>query len=294
MNEADSIELTEASEPGFFRRAINRVNRVIRREEARPEEVGIETSFEDVDYEELIFAYHPAVLSLHGADGDPKLPDDLIPICRLKHSEHVNPETLDVIKGFSENQVGIKIFSAVPADQTVTLLRDAGGEEEFGISLESSSGSEMSRMSPEELADTVKQKTIFGELNPLQSGKVVEELRGQGDIVAVLGDGVSDVPALRQADVAIAFRSSSQAVKSVAYMILLEDSPLALQRVLDKGQRIVSGLLDILKLSLTQVIYLVLLILAIRVLAIGFPYKSAQGSIIVILTITIPSIAISL
>jgi cation-transporting ATPase E len=73
----------------------------------------------------------------------------------------------------------------------------------------------------------------------------------------------------------------------------LEESPAALQRVLDKGQRIVTGLLDILKIYLAQVIYLALLILAVRIVSIGFPYSAAQGSAIAVFTLTIPAVGLT-
>jgi magnesium-transporting ATPase (P-type) len=99
---------------------------------------------------------------------------------------------------------------------------------------------------------------------------------------------------MRQANLAIARRSSSQAALSTAEILLLEDSPQVLQAVLYRGQRIVNGLLDILKLSLTQVTYLTLLILAVTLLTIGFPYQAKQGGLVNVLTVTLPAIGLSL
>jgi cation-transporting ATPase E len=105
---------------------------------------------------------------------------------------------------------------------------------------------------------------------------------------------MSDLAALRQANLAITMQSSTQAALSVADIVLLKDSPNVLSDVLYKGQRIVNGLLDVLKLQLSQVFYLALLIVAIRLVASGFPYVSMQGTVIVIVTITLPSIGLSL
>jgi magnesium-transporting ATPase (P-type) len=80
----------------------------------------------------------------------------------------------------------------------------------------------------------------------------------------------------------------------VADIVLLQDSPKILLDILNKGQRIVNGLLDVLRLYLTQVLYLTLLIVATMLIARGFPYSSKQGSIIAIVTLTLPSIALSL
>ena len=73
----------------------------------------------------------------------------------------------------------------------------------------------------------------------------LDALRARGESVAVVGDGVKDLPAMQQANLAITRHSSSPAALSVADIVLLEDSSQALLRVLDKGQRIANGLLDI-------------------------------------------------
>jgi cation-transporting ATPase E len=80
----------------------------------------------------------------------------------------------------------------------------------------------------------------------------------------------------------------------VANIILLQDSPKVLLDVLKKGQRIVNGLLDVLKLYLVQMLYLALLILLIGIFSRGYPYASKQGTIISIVTVSIPAAALSL
>jgi cation-transporting ATPase E len=109
-----------------------------------------------------------------------------------------------------------------------------------------------------------------------------------------VGDGVADLPALQQANLAIARRMSTQAVLGVADIVLLGNSPQTLLQVLRKGQRIVHGLLDVLKLNLTQVLYLAFLLVAIQVVSTGYPYAGAQGTAIVVITVTIPSVALTL
>jgi magnesium-transporting ATPase (P-type) len=122
----------------------------------------------------------------------------------------------------------------------------------------------------------------------------VAALRDAGESVAVVGDAVADLPALRQANLAVSRKSSTQAALSVSDMVLLEDSPAVLSVVLQKGQRIVNGLMDVLRLNLTQVVYLALLIVSIRLLAYGFPYRSGQGTVITIATVALPSLGLSL
>jgi cation-transporting ATPase E len=80
----------------------------------------------------------------------------------------------------------------------------------------------------------------------------------------------------------------------VADIVLLQDSAKVLLDVLDKGQRIVNGLLDVLRLYLTQMLYLTIMIVALRTIAGGFPYISKQGTVIAVLTISLPAVGLSL
>jgi magnesium-transporting ATPase (P-type) len=286
---------TPSEEPtprkGLFRRFASRVSRTLRREEETPED---EKAPEEQKIQEtvLLFAYKPELVPLHAEDGTPQLPGSLIPVCHLSYTERVRPETVETIEAFADAGVAIKILSSGAPDRTVTLLRQAGIDDE--TSLDTLSGFELAGMSPEARTLAAQENTIFGHLTPEQEAQVVEILRDGGQSVAVVGDGVNDVPAMRQANLAIARRSSSQAALSAAEILLLEDSPQVLQQVLYRGQRIVNGLLDILKLSLTQVFYLTLLILAVTLLTIGFPYQAKQGGLINVLTVTLPAIGLSL
>jgi magnesium-transporting ATPase (P-type) len=96
---------------------------------------------------------------------------------------------------------------------------------------------------------------------------------------------------LQQANLAIARQASTQAALGVADVVMMGSSPQALLQVLEKGQRIVHGLLDVLKLNLAQIFCLALLIAAIQVVSFGFPYASAQGAAIAAITVTLPSVA---
>lgn len=282
----------QGSKPNIFRRIAGRVNGLIRREDTAEQEpeAAEEINSEEV---ELVFAYSPEIQPLVNADGTQILPKGLIPLCSLRYSEQVNPDAVEILKKFSQDGVSVKVFSADAAEKSAQMLRAAGWSAGENRSDGLISGSELGRLSREEYLQACVDNQFFGQLTPLQVGDVVDALRQSGLYVAVLGDGVSDVPAMRQADLTIAMHSSNQAARSVADIILLEDSPGVLQSVLDKGQRIVNGLMDVLKLYITQVIYLTVLILAVQIVAYGFPYKSAQGGVISFLTITLPSLGLS-
>jgi cation-transporting ATPase E len=145
-----------------------------------------------------------------------------------------------------------------------------------------------------QFARAAEEHTVFGQLSSAQAGRLVHALREAGQSVAVVGDRANDLVAMEQASLAIARRSSTQAALRMADIVLLEDSPGVLTDVLDKGQRIANSLLDVLKLYLTQVSYLALLMVVCILAAIGLPLTSVQSSMIVIFTVTIPSVGLSL
>jgi magnesium-transporting ATPase (P-type) len=290
---SDAVLEDEAPKQNLFRRAMSRVRSILPHREPKPEEAAVE---EQPEGEEtvLLFAYHPNLAPLHGADGLPQVPGRLIPLCTLRYTERVRPEAIETIRAFAATGVRIKIFAAGAPDQITASLRQAGLGAGDGQSVDVISGEELASLDRDQLLEAVDEKTVFGHISPEQARQVVKALRERGQTVAVVGDGVNDVPAMRQANLAIARHSSSQVALSVADIILLKDSPKVLLDVLGKGQRIVNGLLDVLKLYLTQMIYLTLLILAIRLFAQGFPYASKQSTIISVVTVSIPAAGLSL
>jgi magnesium-transporting ATPase (P-type) len=284
-------------QPGLFRRIGSRFGRLLGRGEPAEEEKDASEKAVPEHETVLAFAYRPDIAPLHDAAGEPHLPPGLIPLCTLRYTQRVRPEAVETIKVFSRTGVGIKVFASGPPEQTATMLRQAGmGAVGSGTDSEvgTISGKELDELDQEQFSTAAAENTVFGDLSPEQAGQVVAALRHGGESVAVIGDAVADLPAMRQANLAVSRKSSTQAALSVSDIVLLEDSPAVLSVVLQKGQKIVNGLMDVLRLNLTQVLYLALLIVAIRLLAYGFPYRSGQGTVITIATIALPSLGLSL
>ncbi len=239
-------------------------------------------------------AYCPDLVPLHTDGGIPSLPEGLLPLCQLRYSEQVRPEAIETVRAFSQSGVEMKVFTSDAPERALAVLRQAGLSRDDGTPLRAVSGPELATLDREQFERAAVENTIFGSMSPRLEGQVVDSLRAQGEAVAVVGDGVNDLLAMQQATLSITRRSSSPAALSVADIILLEESPQALLRVLNKGQRIANGLLDILKLYLNQIGYLALLILVIWGAGLGFPYLSKQGSLITLVSVILPSLALSL
>jgi cation-transporting P-type ATPase E len=153
-------------------------------------------------------------------------------------------------------------------------------------------GEDLAGMDSAHLAQAAEEHTIFGRITPQQKARLVQALRERGHTVAMIGDGVNDVLALKQANLGIAMQSGSAATRGVADIVLLEDSFAALPQVFREGQRIRQGMQTILKLFLTRVLYMMFLLVAILIVD-GFPFVPRQNAILTLLTEGIPALALA-
>ncbi len=286
----DEQRKEEKAKPNFFRKISGQMGSLLHRDEDVPEPENEEELA--TPKEIFTFAYLPETSALDLEHGQPQPPDNLIPLCKLSYSQKIHPEAVETIKAFIETGVRIKVFTPRSPEKTLAIMEKAGLGKD-AKSLKVVTGAELAKMNEAELAQAANESVVFGNLAPEQTGWIVKALRKQGEAVAVVGDKVTDLPAMREANLSIARQSSSQAALSFADIILVDESPKTLQVVLEKGQFIANGLLDILKLNLTQVLYLALLIIGIRLGASGFPYQAEQGALINGLTLAIPSMALT-
>jgi magnesium-transporting ATPase (P-type) len=290
--ETDSGTEPEVEKQGFFQRVASRASGLVARQ---GQEEGEEKGKEEATTEEarLLLAYTPDLVPLSDEQGMALLPAGLIPLCTVRYAERIRPEAIEAMRGFHDTGVAPKVFTGGPPERTAEVLRKAGLGPDPEFNLATITGEAWSKLGRDEKVDAAARHAIFGQMSPYQAADVVKALRAGGDPVAVVGDGISDLPALRQASLPISQKSSTQAALSASDMVLTGDSPIDLLAVLGKGQRIVNGLLDVLKLNLTQVFYLAFLIIAIRVFATGFPYQSAQGTAITVTTVVLPSLGLT-
>jgi magnesium-transporting ATPase (P-type) len=290
--EGQGPEDDQGHEP-FFRRWAKRVGSRLRRSAREPEQP--ETPEAEAGQEAvLLFAYYPQAVPLHDAGGNVQLPEGLIPLCELRYAQRLRPEAVEIVRAFSRTGVAIKVFASGEPGQMVTLFQQAGLQSEEQEQVAGTiSGDDLEQLPKAEWVRAAADNAIFGYVTPVQAGGLVRALRAGGESVAVVGDSVTDLPALQQATLAISRQTSTQAALGVADIVMMGSSPRTLLKVLHRGQGIVHGLLDVLKLNLTRVFSLALLIAAIQLLSAGFPYASAQGTAIAVITVALPSVGLS-
>jgi cation-transporting P-type ATPase E len=237
----------------------------------------------------LLFAYRPEVTPLYRDDEQPQLPSNLIPMGVVSFSDELRPEAESTLKGFAQAGINLKIISGDNPHTVAALAKQAGLSGDVHVV----SGTELDRMSAAEFAETAEASTIFGRITPQQKERLVDTLRARGHYVAMIGDGVNDVLSLKKAQIGIAMQSGSQATRGVADIVLLNDSFAALPPAFQEGQRIVNGMLDIMRLFLSRVVYQTLIIIAVAIIGAGFPITPVHQSLLSLFTVGIPTLALA-
>lgn len=136
--------------------------------------------------------------------------------------------------------------------------------------------------------------TVFGRVTPEQKRKLVHALQKQGHTVAMTGDGVNDVLALKDADCGIAMASGAQAASQVAQLVLLDSDFAALPNVVAEGRRVINNIQRSASLFLVKNIFSLLLSLVTLCLPLAYPFQPLQLSLISAVTIGLPSFVLAL
>jgi cation-transporting ATPase E len=241
----------------------------------------------------LLFVAHTGVASLYDTDDEPRLPAGLIPLCLLNFTDELRPEASDTLQGFVKAGIQLKFISGDNPDTVSALVRQAGlVTEERSIRVVS--GLDLIELDEVGFATAVARTTVFGRITPRQKEQIIKALREQGHYVAMTGDGVNDVLALKQANLGIAMCDGSQAARNVADIVLLDNSFGVLPEAFLEGQRIMSGMEDILRLYLSRILILGVLIAAIGFVGAGFPFTPRQNAIVSVMCLSLPCLCLAL
>jgi cation-transporting ATPase E len=236
----------------------------------------------------LLFARYPKIVPLHDDKGDPKLPEGIVPIGLIAFSDELRPEAQSTIDGFKAAGIRLKVISGDNPHTVAALAKQAG----FGEDVRVVSGLDLEKLDDVEFASTADEASIFGRITPQQKEELVRALRAKGHYVAMIGDGVNDVLSLKQANVGISMQSGSQATRGVADLVLLNDSFAVLPSAFQEGQRIINGMHDVVRLLLARTLYVIFLIVGAAVMQLPFPITPKYNSILAVLTVGIPTVAL--
>ena len=200
--------------------------------------------------------------------------------------DEIRKEAKDTLKFFKEQGVIVKIISG---DNYKTVCEIANK-----VGLKNLNGVDCTDLDDSNLTDIVKNNDIFGRVTPMMKKKLVQALKKAGYTVAMTGDGVNDVLALREADCSVAMASGSDAAKSVSQLVLLDSNFASMPKIVAEGRRNINNIERSASLLLVKTIYTIFLILTCIITASKYFFVPIQLTLITTCTIGIPSFILAL
>ena len=203
-------------------------------------------------------------------------------------AERLRPEAADTVAFFRREGVELKVLSGDAPETVGAIARDLGIEVRGIVS-----GLELPE-DPEALADVADGATVIGRISPEGKRDVVQALRRRGRYVAMVGDGVNDVPALKAARLAIAQGTGTQMAKSVADLVLVSGDFAAVPALIAEGRKALRNLQRVARLYVTKSSFAAFLILLIGTTSTAYPLLPRHFSLAGTLTIGIPTFFLAL
>ncbi len=221
------------------------------------------------------------------------------PVVLVVLEQRVRPDARDTLDYFASQRVDVKVISGDNARSVGAVAASLGlGSPDTSVDARSLP------TDPAELADVVENGVTFGRVRPDQKRAMVKALQSRGDTVAMTGDGVNDVLALKDADIGVAMGSGSSAARSVAQIVLLDNKFATLPYVVGEGRRVIGNIERVSNLFLTKTVYAVLLALIVglggvsgKLFGFGtlsYPFQPIHVTISAWFTIGIPAFVLSL
>lgn len=201
-------------------------------------------------------------------------------------SDNIRPEAIESIKWFKQNDVAIRIISGDNPITVSEIAKKAGVEKaQNWISLEG--------LSSKQIASIADKYTVFGRVTPEQKAQLINIFKRTGNTVAMTGDGVNDILALKQADVAITVASGTDAAKAVSQIVLADNNFNSLPYVVREGRQVINNLQRSASLYLMKTLFITLLALISIISRTPFPFESENLVILEMVVIAFGSFILS-
>ncbi len=219
------------------------------------------------------------------------VPNNCTPLALITLEDHIRDEAFDTIKWFKENGVQVKVISG---DNPATVAEIAGkvgveGAQDY-ISLDG--------LSPQEVETIATEYTVFGRVSPDQKAILIRTLKKHGKTVAMTGDGVNDILAMKESDCSVAMASGSEAARNVAHLVLLDSNFANMPKVVLEGRRVINNIQSSASLYLMKTIFVVVItflsIIAKNLFRDGYPFEPIQFMLLELFVIGIPSTVLAI
>ncbi|MFE9412894.1 HAD-IC family P-type ATPase [Streptomyces sp. NPDC006704] len=220
---------------------------------------------------------------------DPAVASDAEPTALVVLEQRLRPDAADTLRYFAEQDVKAKVISG---DNAVSVGAVAGK-----LGLTGAADTVDARQLPTdqgEMADVLDSNSVFGRVTPQQKRDMVAALQSRGHTVAMTGDGVNDVLALKDADIGVSMGSGSEATRAVAQIVLLNNSFATLPSVVAEGRRVIGNITRVATLFLTKTVYSVLLAVLVVCSQVEYPFLPRHLTLLSTFTIGIPAFFLAL
>lgn len=224
-----------------------------------------------------------AVRDLDGPD----VAEGARPAALVVLEQRLRPDAADTLRYFAEQDVHAKVISG---DNAVSVAAVAGKLGLTGATVDA-------RRLPaaqEDMARALDEGTVFGRVTPQQKRDMVGALQSRGHTVAMTGDGVNDVLALKDADIGVSMGSGSEATRAVAQIVLLNNSFATLPSVVAEGRRVIGNITRVATLFLVKTVYSVLLAVLVVCWQVEYPFLPRHLTLLSTLTIGVPAFFLAL
>ena len=216
-------------------------------------------------------------------------PGPVTPVGLVVIDQRLRPDARETVEYFLDQGVHIKVISGDNAETVGAIAALAGVP-----GAEDPVDARLAPADTDELAEVMSSRSVFGRVNPAQKQQMVEALHLGGSTVAMTGDGVNDVLALKSADLGIAMGSGSGATRAVAQLVLLDSRWSVLPSVVAEGRRVLGNIERVSDVFLTKSVYSTVISVMTGVFAVAFPFLPRHLSLVSALTIGIPGFFLAL
>jgi cation-transporting P-type ATPase E len=210
--------------------------------------------------------------------------DLLTPLALIVIQDQVRKDIQETLQSFIDQDVQPKVISGDNLATVVAVAQQAGMNTQTAYT-----GAEIDAMNDGEIAQAVQDANVFARVEPDTKRRIIHALRAQGAYVAMVGDGVNDVPALKEADLAIVMNDGAQIAKDVAHIVLLNNAMSTLPKAFAEGTEITQTLYGTTKIFITKNVYNTSLFVFILFMSLPFPVTPIQISWAAFGTTNIPS-----
>ncbi len=205
------------------------------------------------------------------------------PVALIVIRDEIRSDIRDTLRAFDRQGVRVKVISGDNAETVQAVARQAGMRGDQVVTER-----ELVEMNDRAFEDAVAEADLFARITPETKSRIVAALTNRGEYVAMVGDGVNDVPAIKQARLGIAMNEGAQITKDVAALVLLQNTLSILPRALGEGQLIIQKILASAKLYLAKNVVTIFAILFAGFVGLPFPGEPRQISWVATITVGIP------